>query len=75
MNHDGMSDLEVIAAQAIRIAQLEAPLPDAWRVTKKPNGGGASYHRARWVDGVLKCWECEAEYRPPTPNSGEGKHE
>lgn len=41
------------------------PLPAAWKVTEKPNGGAATYHRARWVDGVLKCWECPAEYTPP----------
>jgi hypothetical protein len=45
------------------------PLPDGWKVTERPNGGAATYHRARWENGVLKCWECPAEWTPPSSQS------
>jgi hypothetical protein len=47
-------------------AEYDGPLPDAWKVEPKPNGGATSWHRARWVNGVLKCWECPAEWTPPS---------
>lgn len=50
-------------------AEYDGPLPEGWKVEPKPNGGATSWHRAHWVNGVLKCWECPAEWSPANRSS------
>lgn len=41
-------------------------LPKDWELwITRPVHSMSIYHRGRWENGVLKCWDCPAEYTPP----------
>lgn len=43
-------------------------IPDNWRVcAQQPMHSVASFHRGRWVNGELRCWDCPATWRPRVP--------
>jgi hypothetical protein len=49
---------ELLASTAETFADA---LPGGWELCETQPTGYSPNHRGRWVDGVLKCWDCQAE--------------